>query len=330
MNERALLVILVLAAVALFIVSLTVGAIPIALADIMVALLGGTDAATRIIVTEIRLPRSLAALAIGMVLGASGAALQGLMRNPLAEPGVLGISASAAFGATFALYSGLAASSPFIVPATAIVAALAATMLMSMAAMRARGMASLILVGVGMSSIAGALMSLLLNFAPNPFSLADMVRWMLGSVTNRSFADLAYTLPLMLLGFVMLLTIRRPLSALSLGEESAHGLGVDLHRARLITIVGAGIATGASVALGGGISFVGMVAPHLVRPLIGHDPGRALMPAALVGGIMVLIADVAVRLLPTQTEMQLGVIIALIGAPLFIWIALKQGNVRHG
>ncbi len=330
MSERAILIGLCSALAACLALSLSVGATPLSLPQILSALFIPSDPANHLIIADIRLPRSLAALAIGIVLGGSGAALQGLMRNPLAEPGVLGISASAAFGATTALYFGLAAASPLIVPLAAIAAALGATAMMSIAALRARGMASLILVGVGLSSVAGALMSLLLNFAPNPFSLADMIRWMLGSVANRSFADLAYTLPLMILGLGILLAVRRPLSALTLGEESAHGLGVNLRKVRLMTIIGAGIATGASVALGGGISFVGMVAPHLVRPFTGHDPGRALIPAALLGGIMVLLADIIVRLLPTPNEMQLGVVIALIGAPLFIWIALAQGNVRHG
>lgn len=327
---RALTPLLVIALACALLLSLMTGAIGLQPNEIASALLGHADPSTQLIVTDIRLPRSLAALLIGLTLGASGAALQGLLRNPLAEPGILGISASAAFGATTALYFGFGALSPFIVPFFAIGAALVATGLMGIAAIRARGMASLILIGVGLSSIAGALMSLLLNFAPNPFSLSDMVRWMLGSVANRSFADLAYTAPLMLIGLAMLLAARRSLSVLTLGEDTAHSLGVDLKRSRLLVIGGAGIATGASVALGGGISFVGMVAPHLVRPFVGYDPGRTLIPSALLGAILVLIADMIVRLLPTPVELQLGVIIAILGAPLFISIALKQGTLRHG
>ena len=328
--SRITTIILVAGALLLLLVSLAIGQIPLSFGNILHGLLGKADNSISLILFDIRLPRSIAALSIGIVLGASGAALQGLLRNPLAEPGILGISASAAFGATTALYFGYGALSPIIVPLAAISAALLATGLMSIAAVRARGVASLILVGVGLSSLAGALMSLLLNFAPNPFSLADMVRWMLGSVANRSVDDLLYTLPLMLIGLIFLLVKRRALSALSLGEETAHGLGVSLKRTRLFIILGAGIASGASVALGGAIGFVGMVAPHLVRPLTGYDPGRAVIPSALVGGMMVLGADMIVRLLPTPVELQLGVIIAIIGAPLFIWIAVKQGNVRHG
>lgn len=322
--------ILAIACLGLLLLSLGIGAIPLSLPDIITAIFAGSDTPNHIIITEIRLPRALAALIVGAALGMSGAALQGLLRNPLAEPGVLGISASAAFGATTALYFGFAALSPLIIPLSAIGTALFATALMSIAAMRARGVSSLILVGVGLSSVAGALMSLLLNFAPNPFSLADMVRWLLGSVANRSYTELAYSVPLIALGCILLLAIRRPLSALTLGEEAAHGLGVKLKRTRLFTIVGAGIATGASVALAGAIGFVGIAAPHLVRPFVGYDPGRALIPSALLGAMLVLAADLIVRTLPTPVELQLGVIIAILGAPMFIWIALREGNIRHG
>lgn len=328
--SRFINLILAVACVGLLLLSLGIGAIPLSLPDIMAAIFAGGDTPNHIIITEIRLPRALAALIVGGALGMSGAALQGLLRNPLAEPGVLGISASAAFGATTALYFGFAALSPLIIPLSAIGTALIATALMSIAAMRARGVSSLILVGVGLSSVAGALMSLLLNFAPNPFSLADMVRWLLGSVANRSYTELAYSVPLITLGCILLLTIRRPLSALTLGEEAAHGLGVNLKRTRLLTIIGAGIATGASVALAGAIGFVGIAAPHLVRPFVGYDPGRTLIPSALLGAMLVLAADLIVRTLPTPVELQLGVIIAILGAPMFIWIALREGNIRHG
>lgn len=328
--NRLIIPTLALACFLLLLFSLSIGAVPISLPDVIAALFSRGDASSHIIVTEIRLPRALAALVVGAALGSSGAALQGLLRNPLAEPGVLGISASAAFGATTALYFGFAALSPMIIPLSAIAAALIATAAMSLAAMRARGVSSLILVGVGLSSVAGALMSLLLNFAPNPFSLADMVRWLLGSVANRSFAELAYSVPLIAVGIILLMLVRRPLSALTLGEETAHGLGVNLKRTRLMTIIGAGVATGASVALAGAIGFVGIAAPHLVRPFVGYDPGRSIIPSAILGAILVLAADLIVRTLPTPVELQLGVIIAILGAPMFIWVALREGNIRHG
>ncbi|MEO1475429.1 MAG: iron ABC transporter permease, partial [Pseudomonadota bacterium] len=280
-----------------------------------------------VIIWQIRLPRALAAFLVGACLGASGAALQGLLRNPLAEPGVLGVSASASLGATIAIYYGLVGLTVFALPLAAIAGALAATALIGFAARRTASVVTLILVGVGLSSFAAALMSLALNFAPNPFSLSDMVSWMLGSVTNRSLDDIALTLPFMGLGLALLWTHRRGLSALTLGEEAAAGVGVDLPRLRLIMVAGTGLATGASVALAGAIGFVGIVAPHLVRPWVNHDPARSLVPSALLAGLFLTLADIGVRLLPTTTELRLGVVAAIIGAPAFVWIAMQRRAV---
>jgi iron complex transport system permease protein len=272
----------------------------------------------------------VAALATGAALGISGAALQGLMRNPLAEPGLLGVSSTAALGATAALYSGLAISLPFALPLAAIAGALLAVLILTIAAMRVRGIASLILTGVALSSISGALMALLMNFAPNPFSLSDMMSWLMGSVANRSMADLALTLPFILLGCAILWLGRASLSALTLGEETAASLGVNLRRTRMLMILGAGLASGAAVALAGAIGFVGLIAPHIVRPFVGHDPSRTLVPAGMLGGLILLLADLAVRSMPTIVEIRLGVLTALIGAPFFLLIALQKGHVHRG
>ena len=187
---------------------------------------------------------------------------------------------------------------------------------------------TLILVGVGLSSFAGAAMSLLLNFAPNPFFLADMINWTLGSVANRSFADIAFALPFLGLGFGILYASRRGLSALTLGEDAASSLGVNLRKQRILVVLGAGLATGASVALAGAIGFVGIVAPHVVRPFVRHDPARTLIPSALLAGVFLVLADIGVRLLPSQTELKLGVVAALIGAPAFIWIAMQRRGLH--
>ena len=186
-------------------------------------------------------------------------------------------------------------------------------------------MVTLILVGVGLSRFAGAMMALLINLAPNPFSLADMLNWTLGTVANRSFADLALAAPFLLAGLGLLLAARRGLSALTLGEEAASVVGVDLPPARRLVVVGAGLATGAAVSTAGAIGFVGIVAPHLVRPLVDHDPARTLVPSALLGGAILVLADIGVRLAPTDTELRHGVVAALIGAPVFIWIAARRG-----
>lgn len=296
---------------------------------VAVSWLRGQDPLAAMIIEDIRLPRMLSAGFVGAALGMCGAALQALTRNPLAEPGILGVSAGATLGATLTLYFGFAALSPWILPAGAIGAAALVTALLASAAVRLRGMASLILIGVGLSSFAGALMALILNFAPNPFSLSDLINWTLGSVANRSLGDLVMTVPFILIGLAMLLTQRRNLSLLAIGEEAAFAHGLDFRRTRLIVVLATGLATGASVALAGAVGFVGIVAPHVVRPWVGHDPGRTLLPAAFAGAIMLMAADMLIRLLPTDTELRLGVVAALAGAPVFLWIAIRRGNVRH-
>lgn len=289
----------------------------------------GSDPAAATIVADIRLPRVLSAAIVGAALAVCGAALQALTRNPLAEPGILGVSSGATLGATLTLYFGLSALWSWALPVGAIVGAGLVTALLASAAVRTRGMATLILIGVGLSSLTGALMALILNFAPNPFSLSDLVTWTLGSVANRSLSDLGLTVPFMAAGMALLLTQRRQLSLLSIGEEAAIAHGLDFRRTQLIVVIATGLATGASVALAGSVGFVGIVAPHLVRPWAGHDPGRTLVPAALAGAIMLIAADMLVRLLPTDTELRLGVVAALAGAPIFLLIVLRRGNVRH-
>lgn len=300
------------------------GSTPMPLERVIAALFGGADIADRLVVWTIRLPRALAAFLTGAALGISGAALQGLLRNPLAEPGVLGVSASASLTATTALYFGLVALNPWLLPLAAILGALLATAVLALAAIRTQSVVTLILIGVGLSSFSGALMSLLMNLAPNPFSLADMINWMLGSVANRSFDEIGLALPFIGAGTLILLATGRGLSALTLGEEAASGVGLNLTRQRIWTVLGAGLATGGSVALAGAIGFVGIVAPHIVRPFVKHDPARSLIPSALLAGLILVVADIFVRILPSTNELKLGVVAALIGAPAFIWIAMQR------
>ncbi len=304
--------------------ALLLGSTAMELPRVLAALFGGADAAERTVVWQIRLPRALAAFIVGLALGGSGAALQGLLRNPLAEPGVLGVSASASLTATCVLYYGFIGFSAWLVPVAAVGGALLATLLIAAAALRVSSVVTLILIGVGLSSFAGAAMSLLLNFAPNPFTLADMVNWMLGSVANRSLVDIAFGLPFVASGLLILFVARGGLSALTLGDEAAAGIGLDLRRQRLLVVAGTGLATGGAVALAGTIGFVGIIAPHIVRPLVQHDPARALVPSALLAGLILVLADIGVRLLPTATELKLGVVAALFGAPVFIWIAMRR------
>jgi len=319
---------LILACAAALFAACLLGSTPMGADRVLAALALGGDHGDRLVVLHIRLPRALAAFAVGAALGASGAALQGLLRNPLAGPGVLGISAMASLGATGALYYGFAALSAWAMPAAAIMGAFVGTGLVALAALRTTSVVTLILIGVGLSSFAAAAMNLMMNLAPNPFSLADMINWMLGSVANRSLQDLGFAAPFLIAGLGILLASRRGLSALTLGEEAASGVGLNLRRQRLAIVIGAGLATGAAVALAGVIGFVGIVAPHIVRPMVDHDPARSLLPSALLAGLILVLADIGVRLMPTASELKLGVVAALVGAPAFVWIAMRRRSVH--
>lgn len=328
MNVRSLLLPgLIVASLMTIFGSCLLGSTPLPVERVLAALFGGADAADRLVVWSIRLPRAIAAFLVGAALGASGAALQGLLRNPLAEPGVLGVSASASLGATISIFYGLASITPWALPVSSIAGALAATALIALAAIRTHSVVTLILIGVGLSSFAGAVMSFVLNLAPNPFTLSDLINWTLGSVANRSFSDIALAAPFLALGFAILMATRRGLSALTLGEEAASGVGVDLRRLRMLVVLGGGLLAGASVSLAGAIGFVGIVAPHVIRPFVDHDPARSLLPSALFAGLLLAIADIAIRVLPTTNELKLGVVAALIGAPAFVWIAIQRRAV---
>lgn len=291
--------------------------------DSLAALFGFGDAIGRAIVWEIRLPRALAAFCVGASLGLSGAALQGMLRNPLAEPGTLGVSAAAALGAVIAIYFNLAALSLWATPVLAIALALVATSLVLWLGVGRVSVPQLILIGVGLSSFAGAMMTLVMNLAPNPFSLADMVNWLMGSVANRSLDELALAAPFWIVGAGLLATAAPGLRALSLGEETATALGANVTDLQRRVVIGTALLAGASVAIAGTIGFVGIVAPHLVRGYVRHDPAALLLPSALLAGAILVLADIAVRLLPFDFEFKLGVAAALIGAPAFIAIAAR-------
>ena len=328
MTDRGIASLLVAGIIVALVAACLLGSVSLPPSRMAAALIGQGETGDMLVVWQVRLPRALAALAAGVALGISGAALQGLLRNPLAEPGVLGVSAMSALFATVALFYGLAATVPFALPLAAIAGALSATAIIAWAAPRTSSVVTLILVGVGISSFSGAIMSLLMNLAPNPFTLADMVTWMMGSVANRSLEDLALSGPFMAAGVAVLIAARRGLAALALGEEAAAGIGLNVARQRLLVVLGAGLATGSAVALAGAIGFVGIVAPHLVRPWVGHDPARALIPSALLAGLILVLADIAVRVFPGDTELKLGVVAALIGAPVFVMIAIRRGAAR--
>lgn len=277
--------------------------------------LAGRASLPALVLVELRLPRALLGALVGFSLGLAGAAMQGLLRNPLAEPGLLGISSAAAFGAVVVFYSGFAGAFLLALPLGGIAGAMLATLLLYALNGRGAGTMALILAGVAINSFAGAMTSLALNLAPNPYAALEIVFWLMGSLADRSMAHLGLVLPLMLLGWALLLSSSSALDGLTLGEDTARSLGFDLGWLRARLIGGAALAVGASVAVTGAIGFVGLVVPHLLRPLVGHRPGRLLLVSGLGGAILTLAADTALRLMPIRPELKLGVVTALIGAP---------------
>ena len=268
----------------------------------------------------IRAPRTAAAVVVGAALGLAGAVMQGLLRNPLADPAVLGVSAFAGLGASIALALGLAAAGGGAVEAAALVGALAVS------AARLKEPEALILFGVALSAMGGALTALVFNLSPSPVATAEVLSWLMGSVENRSWRDLGWALPPMLIGGGLCAYAARGLTALTLGEETAATLGLPMARLRAAAVAGAALLTGAAVALAGIVGFVGLAAPHLVRAGAGAEPGRILLPSALAGALLLVLADLIGRLIPSEVELKLGVLTALFGAPLFALIAWRASR----
>lgn len=276
------------------------------------------------IIWELRMPRATAALFTGAALGASGAALQGLLRNPLAGPGVLGISAVASLGAVITIYFGwVAAIGAWALPVGAMLGAFGAIAILVLAMGPKTNPVTVILVGLGFSSLAGAMLSLVINLANSPFQLSDMINWLLGSVAFRSWNDLILVALPAVIGAFALSQSGAGLRALSLGEDVAKTLGASPQRTQLWVILGSGALVGSSVALAGTIGFVGIVAPHILRPLVRSDPASLILPSALLGGALLVFTDLLIRTVPLLQGINLGVAVALIGAPIFIWIAAR-------
>lgn len=310
---------LILLVTGLFIVSLAVGYAPVSLAQWFT---GNLDPNLMLILTEIRLPRALLGVFVGAALGLSGAALQGFLRNPLADAGLIGVSATASLGAVLVLYSGLAAAFALALPLGGLAGAGLAVLLVYMLAGHDSSMLTLILAGVAVNSFAAALTALALNLAPNPYAVLEIVFWLLGSLADRGMDQVWLAAPFIVLGSLLLLSSGRALDALSLGEDAARSLGFSLSRLRLQVIGGTALAVGAAVAVTGSIGFVGLVVPHLLRPLVRHQPSALLGLSALGGAALLLAADIVVRLIHTQVELKLGVVTALIGGPFFLYLLM--------
>lgn len=323
-RDTRLIVSLAVLCAALALASLMIGPVRLGSMQVLGALFGRGDAADVLIVRELRLPRTLLAILIGATLALSGAALQGLMRNPLAAPDVLGAPGAAAFGAVLAIATGLADALSFALPVASIVmATLSVGALIALAGPGA-SLVTLLLAGLALSSLAGALISLTQNLASSLYATLEITFWLLGSLEDRSFRHVAIALPFIAVSWALLLTTRYALTALSLGEDVARSSGVDLARLTWLILIGVAAGVGASVAVAGVIGFVGLVVPHILRPLVGNDPARVHVPAMLAGACLLLAADIAVRLVPANAELHIGVVTALIGVPFFIRLVLDR------
>lgn len=329
-RRAGVMAVLVALVLLLLLASLGIGPVRLSPLTVVNALFGGGNDVQQVIVREIRLPRTILGFAIGAMLGLSGAALQGLLRNPLAAPSLFGAPQSAAFGAVLIISLGLADVRSYALPVAAIVAAFVSVFVLLAIAGRNAGLLILILAGLAISSLAGAATALVMNLSSNPFVVLEIAFWLLGSLEDRSFRHVVLALPFIAAGAIILLSQRNAFRALSLGEETAQSLGVDIARLRLLVISGVALGVGGAVAVSGTIGFVGLVAPHLMRPLIGHDPARLLIPSALTGSALLLAADIAVRIIPSTSDIKVGVLTSIIGVPFFLYLIMRERHALGG
>ena len=307
--------------------SLLFGAVDLSVARLVDAAMGNNDKVASIILFDLRLPRTILALAVGAMLGLAGAALQGYLRNPLAEPSVLGTSNAAALGGVAAIYFGLAEIHPVVLPVLATGGALLSLALLFVLAGKAESPLTLILAGIAVGTLAVAGTSLALNLSPNPFAAMEIMTWLLGSLENRSFDHVWIALPCIAIGTAMLLWDGRALDALTLGEDAAQALGTDLRKTRLRLLIGTAIGVGGAVAVAGAIGFVGLIVPHLIRPLTDRSPSAILLPSAIGGAALLTLADLGVRIIPTTNELKLGVVTAFLGVPIFLLHLMRERRI---
>ena len=314
---------LIIGTFAAIILSLFFGAANLSMGQTLQALLGNGREIDVTIVRELRLPRALLGAVIGAGLGASGAALQGYTRNPLAAPGILGFTACAALGAVIALYFGFSRAVPF---AALLGTVLGALLILQLAGPR-KGASTLILAGVGVGALATALTGLIMNFAPNPWALSEIVYWLMGSLKNAELGGLLICAPLTALGIILLLIAGPDLRTLSLGEETATSLGVSLGRVRALLIAGTALCVGSGVAIAGAIGFIGLFVPHIIRLIFGPNPFKLIPLSALGGAGFLVLADIITRALTGPgTQLYLGILTSLIGVPFFLYLAVRENR----
>ena len=275
------------------------------------------EGAAGLIIYDIRLPRTMLAVMVGAVLGLSGAALQGLMRNPLAEASIFGAPQAAAFGAVAVLYSGFVGALSWVLPVAAMAMAMLSLWLLLLLAGQRAQVVVLLLAGLAVGTLAGAATSILIALSPNPFAITEIVFWLMGSFEDRSMQHVVLAAPFIVIAMLLLLRQGNNYRALALGEETALSLGVDVEHLRRLTLLAVALGVGASVAVSGAIGFIGLVAPQIMRRFVSSDPKQILWPSALTGSVLLLLADVLVRLTPAQNEIKVGALTALLGVPLY-------------
>ena len=306
------------------VIAVIAAALSVAAGKVWVPLVAWTTADPRsIIIVELRLPRTILALAVGAALGLSGAVMQGYLRNPLADPGVFGVSSGAALGAVMSLFFGYAAQA-WLLPGFALAGAAGTMALLALIAGRSGSLVLFTLAGLILTSIAGSLTAFAISMAPTPAVASEIVTWLMGALTDRSWNDVYVALPLITLGSAILATTGRALDALTLGEQAAESMGIDRRRLQIAVIAGTALTVGAAVATAGIIGFVGLMVPHLVRPLVGNRPSAILLPSAIGGAVLLTLADSLVRLIPTVSELRLGIAMSMLGGPFFMYLLITM------
>lgn len=333
---RLVIVLLAVVTIATLIGSTATGASDASAFDVVASLLRGEPASVlsvrdRIIVFDIRLPRALLGLLIGAALAVSGAVMQGLFRNPLADPGLIGISSGAALGAVLMIVLGgmlpaavVGIVGAFALPIAAFIGGLVTTLLLYRIATRhgQTSVATMLLAGIAIAALAGAVTGILIYMADDK-QIRDVTFWNLGSLAGATWPKVLTAGPIIVVSLTVLPFLARGLNAITLGEAAAFHMGVKVQKLKNIAVVSVAGAVGASVAVSGGIAFVGIVVPHILRMVIGPDHRYLLPASALLGGILMLAADMVARTIVAPAELPIGIITALTGAPFFLWVLLR-------
>ena len=336
-SRRAPTVALLALVLAASVLSLSSGAAGLGVTKVVSALMGeGLSPSDRVVLFDIRLPRLILGLMVGAALAVSGVLLQGLFRNPLADPGIVGVSAGAGLGAIVAIVLGgllpyqlSALPGPYLVPLAAGLGGWMTTLLLYRAATAGRrtDVAMMLLAGIAISALAMAGTGVL-TFLADDQQLRDLTFWSMGSLAGATWVKILAALPLMGIAVATAPGLARGLNALALGEAQAAHMGIDVQRLKRRTILAAAAATGAAVAMSGGIGFVGIVVPHLLRQALGPDHRRLIPHAALLGGALLVLADLVSRMIIAPAELPIGILTALIGAPVFLWMLLHRHQVK--